>query len=589
MATNISKYVALNDFLLLEYEFNRNNAETTLHDPVVYTTNFNTKYFVEGNDAITSTANILPLNSVPTNAGRTSWLIDDTDYEASYANYLDSSVAVSETKYVLDTIKLHIVSGYNFDDIGGFLLQIRADSNENGLIDLANFTYIKQEIAQLNNIIKFSNNTLFLSNKFYDKYIEFKIPSIQKLGGNLSGSLANELKVTQSSDVYITYSGILEVIENEYILDEQINIQLPVTSEADNFACFIAESMTGDYIEYYATWNGNIIGNAISDIESGRIRLYTSNNPNDNFQEFTEAYGTGAAKWVLIHEILISEDIAGSELTSQKFVFTQDKGFSEPNFLRPILRNADIATGYTIQYICRLTNRMDGTQIIRKASFYSTEPKKYGLRFTRLNVDNVIPYKVFNKIEPEKPNIISNTGAEKVKYVKVFYDTIKVVMDAFNEIFPQGTGPLFLKSFDSIYKFKFEKIDTNGDRVNVDLSGAFNYALQFKLDDNTKIEIGPTYSTNMNTTIGEIEFKLSETQLDRLKKQTNNNYSIIVKNPNGSSYTFYEGVYYDIADEEKVIEHYESMNTVTDLQEENARLQEQINKLTDEIAVLKEQ
>jgi CDP-glycerol glycerophosphotransferase (TagB/SpsB family) len=230
---------------------------------------------------------------------------------------------------------------------------------------------------------------------------------------------------------------------------------------------------------------------------------------------------------------------------------------------------------------------MDGTQIIRKASFASQDPKKYGLWFTRLTVENLIPYKVFNRVEAEVPNIKSGSGNEKVKYVKVFYDTTTVVMNYANEIFPQGTGPLFLKSFDSVYKFKFEKIDVNGDRVNVDLSGAFNYAIQFKLDDNNKIEVGPTYSTNMNTTIGEIEFKLTEDQLTTLKKQTNNNYSIIVKNPNGTSYTFYEGTFYDISNEEAVITQYQNMYTVTDLQAKNAELQAEVQKLTDELATLK--
>jgi cell division protein FtsB len=230
---------------------------------------------------------------------------------------------------------------------------------------------------------------------------------------------------------------------------------------------------------------------------------------------------------------------------------------------------------------------MDGTQIIRKASFASADPKKYGLRFTRLTVENLIPYKVFNRIEAEKANINMGSGIEKTKYVKVFFDTTTVVMNAFNEVFPSGTGPLFLKSNDSVYKFKFEKIDTNGDRVNVDLSGAYDYALSFKLDDNTKIQVGPTYSTNMNTTIGEIEFKLTEDQTTIIKKQINNNFEIIVKNPNGTSYVFYTGTFYDITNESQVIAQYQNMYTVTDLQSENAALQAEVQKLTDELAAIK--
>jgi len=590
MATNISKYCQLTDFILLEYEFNRDGLTTPLSNPKLVENNFGTKYFYESNSALEKTNNVLPLNSVPTNSGRTSWWFDDTNFETSYWAYLksDTSIAISTLEYKMDTVKIHIVSGYNFDDIGGFLLQTRALDTSGNLVDLANFTYAKQQQVKDNNVIKFSTNALYLGNRFYDKYTEFKVPSIQNLGGTPIENIEHQLNIANLSDVYITYSTIFDIQDNQYILDEQINVQLPISSIADSFNCFIAESTAGDFIEYYASWNNLIIGNTIGDIESGRIKLYTSNNPNDNYEEFEQAYGIGSRKWVLIHEISVFEHIpGGTSLLTQKYSFTQDDNFNLPNYFRPILRNSDIASSYSIQYTSRLMNRMDGTQIIRKASFSSMDPKKYGLKFSRLNVDNLLPYKVFNRIEAEKPNINIGTGIEKTKYVKVFYDTVKVVMNQFNEIYPQGTGPLFLKSYDSTYKFKFEKIDINDDRINVDLSGAFNYALLFVLDDNTKIEIGPTYSTNMNTVIGELEFKLSEDQLKKLKKQTNNNYSIIVKNPNGTSYTFYEGIFYDISRQIELQENSSSSSTFAQLQNQLGKLKAEVNRLTDENSKLK--
>jgi hypothetical protein len=593
MASNISKYLQLNDFLLLEYEFNKDGVETNLYSAHLAETTLGYRYFYESDSALGFSNNILPLNSMPINPERTNWYFDASNYNTTYPLYWNSTAVIATPHYVCDTLKVHIISGYNFDDIAGFLLQVRALDTSSYLVDLANFTYAKQPQtigSAAGKVVKFSPNVLYLGNRFYDKYVEFKVPSIQSLGGALSENIENALKIATASDVYLTYSTIDSITDNQYIVNEIVNIQLPVTSVADNFNCFIAESQNGDFIEYYATWAGLIIGNYINDIESGRIQLYTSNNPNDNYEQFTDTYGIDARKWILIHEISVYEQLAGiggTSLLTQKFSYTQDANFSSPNYFRPILQNADIDTSYTIQYTSRLLNRMDGTQIIRKASFASTDPKKYGFYFTRLNVDNLIPYKVFNKVEAEKPNVIMNTGLEKTKYVKVFFDTTTIVMNAFNEILPQGMGPLFLKSYDSVYKFKFERIDTNGDRVNVDLSGAYNYGLLFKLDDGTKLEVGPTYSSNMNTTIGEIEFKLTEDQLNTLQTQTNNNYSIIVKNPNGTAYTFYEGVFYNLADEKEIMDNYSSMFTVTDLQAKNAELQSQVTALTDDIAKLK--
>jgi hypothetical protein len=433
---------------------------------------------------------------------------------------------------------------------------------------------------------------LFLGNKFYDKYIEFAIPSIQALGNNSPATnLGNTLQIKPLSDVYLTYSTIPNIINNQFILQEQTFAQLPVTSVADNFNCFIAESTTGDYVEYYASWNGQIIGDYIEDIENGRIKLYTSNNPNDNYEEFTKLYGFNAKKWVIIHELLVYEHIpVGTSLLTHKYTFTQEDSFSLANYFRPILRHADLASSYTIQYTCRLTNRMDGTQIIRKASFSSSDPKKYGLNFTRINVENLLPYKVFNRIEAEKPNIIVNNPQQRTKFVKVFYDTTTVVTNVDNELFPSGTGPLFLKDFDSVYKFKFERIDENGDRENVDLSGAYLYSLLFKLDNGNKIEVDAYFdsdNTITNTTLGELAFKLTEDQLFTIKKQKNNNFSIIIKNPNGAYTTFYSGIFYDISDEKVVMANYKDLYSVTDMQVEIRNLKAEINRLTEENNALK--
>jgi hypothetical protein len=592
MAQNISKYISLTDFILLEYEFSRDNVELDLTNvgvnPVIAHTNLGTtQYF--NKPGIGWTNNTLELNSVPTNAKRTNWYINPTNTN-SYYPYFDSSVNISQTSYPHDIVKLHIVSGYNFDDIAGFLLQIRAKDSSGNYVDMSNFTWIKQ--IQGSQVIKFSKEPIYLGNRFYDKYTELKIPSIQSLGGDALTALGQALNIEILSDVYFNYSTIVTIdTNNEYLISDQLTLQLPVTSNADNFNCFIAESTVGDYIEYYATWNNIIIGEYMSDIESGRIPLYTSNNPNDNYQEFTDLYGTESAKWVITHEIQVYEQIPPStSLLTQRFQFTQENNFNTTNKFRPIIINSDIAVSYTIDYICKLTNRMDGSQIIRKASFSSVDPKKYGKKFNRINVDNYIPYKVFNKIIGEKANIIQGTGIQRNKFTKIFYDTTFVMLNTNNEVLPQGTGPLFLKKGDSTYKFKFERLNQNigiGQRENVDLSGVFNYALLFVLDDDTKIEISPTFSTNMNTTLGELEFKIQSEHINTLLKQTNNSYSIVIKNPDGTQYSFYEGLYFSYNNFNQVASQYKSLFDVSSLNTKIAALEAKNKALEDENIILK--
>ena len=597
MATNLSKYIQLNDFLLLEYSFNRERNELSqlffcastskISDPTTIQV-FNPNGMSNSNFDL-NTNNTFFLNSIPSNTPRSSWYCTTTINDV-LSNF-DSSISFTES-YPYDTLKVHIVSGYNFDDISGFLLQVRADSSINGLVDLTNFTWMNQSQALGNKVLKFSKNTLLLGNRFYDKYVEFRVPSVGELGGDTISTLGQLLKINQLSDIYITYSTIPEIDSSNYIVAEAISLQLPVESPADNFNCFIAESTGGDFIEFYATWQDVIIGEYMDEIESGQIRLYTSNNPNDNYQEFDDLYGAGSNKWVLMHELYVYEHIpGGTTLLTQKYAFTQEDSFMLPNYFRPVLKNADIDSSYTIDYICRLMNRMDGTQIIRKASFASTDPKKYGLYFTRINVDNYIPYKVFNRLAAEASPNISGAGAQKTKFVKVFYDSTQVMLNMNNEVLPQGTGPLFLRQADGVYLFKFDKVDTNAGNqaANVDLSGAYNYALVFTLDDQTKIEISPTFSTNMNTTLGQIEFKILESQAQKLLSQTNNAYSIVIKNPDGTQYTFYEGLYYSYKDFNQVVTQYQSLFDIDTLNAQIATLQEENKKLSDENAVLKSQ
>lgn len=578
MSQNISKYVQLTDFLLLEYEFSRDGEEISFSDPwVVETTTGKKQFFDYSDSAIGVTNNALIMNSVATDGDGGNWF-NNYKFKTEFFDYFEASTLISTNDYAHDTVKVHIISGYNFDDVAGFLLQIKAKDGSANLVDLSNFTYIKQpETLGNGDVTKFSANSLYLGNKFYDKYVEFKIPSVYALGNDTTSDLGQELNIEALSDVYMTYSTLPTIqagdlgTDNVFTLVEETDLQLPVTSTADRFNAFIAEATDGDYIEYYATFDDQIIGQFMGDIESGRIPLYTSNNPNDNYQEFTETYGTDTPKWVLIHELFVYEHFGNSSVLTQKFSFTQDSNFSLANRFRPVLQNADIDSSYTIQYICRLSNRMDGSQIIRRASFSSTDPKKYGLEFTRINVDNIIPYRVYNKIEDTQPEILQTGLKPQTKYVKIFYDTTNVVYNEKNEIYPQGTGALYLRNSDSVYKFKFERQnETSGNLENVDLSGAFNYGLLFVLDDDTKLEVGPTYSSNMNTTIGSLEFKLNKEQVDKLLIQNNKNFSIIVKNPDGSSYNFYEGQYYSY--QKRVQNEVDQQNYLNQIQSLTANL-----------------
>lgn len=545
--TNISKYVQLNDFLLLEYEFNRSD-KTTISKGTLFNTFLDGLQYFDRND-LGTTNNSLIFTSIPVTEHRNEWFYSNNKnlYETYMAHKKDYDINIPH-----DTIKLHVVSGYDFQDIAGFLLQIQAKSNSFDLVDFANFSWFKQ-IQSDGKVIKFSINPLQLGNRFYDKYIEFSIPSIQFLSQDRSEEFSTDLDIARDTDIFITYNTVITVDDRNttYIVDDNISLQLPLTSYADNFNAFIHESETEDYIEFYATWNNKIIGSVINDIENGIIPLYTSNDPNANYDQFASDYGVNSRKWVVNHEMYIYEQLpsqsGGTSILSQKYSFTQDELFGEPNYFRPVLRYADIIATFTIEYICRLTNRMDGTQIIRKASFASKYPKKYGKSIKKINVNNIIPLKVYNRIESEKPFEITSNNNSNTTYQKVYIDTTNIRMNDGDKSYNKGTGILYLNNNTGNYKLVFT--DTSGKPY--DFTGS-NYVLVINLSNGQKI-ISNALPTN-DAYNGVLLFTLNSNQISSIfaDKTSNPNNSpatniFSVMNANERYeplYTVYQGLYY---------------------------------------------
>ena len=560
MGQNISKYVQLNDFILLEYNINKEGTLENLSDiqPIIVK-DLSGSLFVRDYNVNSIAYNTIKYTALPLNTNRSSWFFDKNGTELEYyekCNNTYSPTIINSGSYVYDTIKLHILSGYNFQDIYGMLIQLYADSDINGNVYLANFIWAKQS-----NDIKYSSNSLHIGNKFYDKYIEFKIPSIYYLGDDWyketnhsikATTLPSILKLNSLTPLNINFSLISNYDSNNksFLLYNNVTASIDVQSNADNFNLFISESSEGDYIEYYATWNNSLIGNSImNQIETGQIPLYTSNDPNNNWEEFVEYYGNESRKWVIIHDLIITEQFKpGSGISSSPitYSFTQIDNFDSKQLFRPVLLNTDIAVGFTIQYNCRLVNRMDGTQIIRSGSLSSTNHYKYGKKMNCIDVSNINKFQVFNKSNDVSSNIIINNGIVNTKYVKNYYNLSTIELSENGNYYDQGTYVLNLLNSDSLYKFKFVTVNENtNEKHYLDLSGSYNYIFYTKDINNNIIEIPATNSTNMNLMLGELEFKINSDNVSKMLAVSENNrfFSIMIKNPDKSLSTLFQGTY----------------------------------------------
>ena len=125
---------------------------------------------------------------------------------------------------------------------------------------------------------------------------------------------------------------------------------------------------------------------------------------------------------------------------------TQDTDFDEPVLFRPIIKNANSAISFSINYVLRLYNKADATQIIKNARLTSFETQKYGRQMVQINL-GVVPTvaNVYNQINNDtgKQIIVGSGGSSsnntvdtseqiteklvvKTSYVTTFRDRIKV-------------------------------------------------------------------------------------------------------------------------------------------------------------------
>ncbi len=150
------------------------------------------------------------------------------------------------------------------------------------------------------------------------------------------------------------------------------------------------------------------------------------------------------SSWVAFHEINVSEQINTSFVKTSTQVFTQTTNFDDPILFRPIILNSAVAASFSINYLLRIYNRGDNTQIIKQAKLTSFDVKKYGRRLMKINL-GVVPTvaNVYNKIAPDDgSNIIVTNGnidkpgqtsdqiveqlVVKTKYVTSFRDRLNI-------------------------------------------------------------------------------------------------------------------------------------------------------------------
>lgn len=536
-----SRFVSLSAYCVVEYIFEPLGSLNFISENfkllVNETSDVNQIFNEDGSFSVTK--NIRDVSVVPIGGNKYAYLDSE-----KIPNYVDFDTNITETavngfNVVCDRVKFHFIAGFDIQGFEALILTI-ANQQNNGKNNI--FASILVSPETIDDLITFNPKPLFLSNATFDRYVEIRVPSIKNINEEFKTALSQP--ATFAANITPTDSGYSGFIYNNPItinlsecgarenynpsgstsyavfqVTENYTASLSQSNEFDLVGASISESTAGDYIEYYLTYNSGFPEELIS--------ILNRRNPSDD--------------WIIIHQLSVFEQIGSAFVNTARMVMFQEDSFDEPLVYRPVLKNAGTAVSMSIDLLCRLTNRRNGEQIIREASFNLISPKKYGKKL------NVIPLsdepqsqKIYNKlikknfettnlfIEPTfAPGFDSTDFSEAtanlptVEYVPVFFSNNNisvsnnsglVKLNDTNEevIFGPGKLRFIIGPFDNTIKLKFYSV-VNGTNVPLDLNiNSAKYRMVFETDSG-KISIDNANSQSLeNLSTGDLLFKISK-------------------------------------------------------------------------------
>ncbi len=435
-----SRFIQISEQILIEYTYASQATPVTFNTanyPIELMRDANTKgtYFFNTDTVAGVMGNERDGSAVSNNETRTQYVSLDTDIGVPYNDYspaLTDSANLLQTfnpqlDVVYDKIRIHFVAGFNFENYDGIVFEVLAPRRDEVMMNLSSINFLKSDTPT------FNPDPLLLGDNLYATFIEWRVPSLFYMNNAFTTSDSNGLayKITEGQGflgtppITLRATGIFEtIVENAYSFYEmqEINsVSILNRDIYDNLYAEIKPSTAGDYFEL----SGQVAGST--------------------FSNFIAQLNSSGGNYTVFHEISVTEQIGTTFNQSSFQVFTQTTDFDEPILFRPIIKNANSAISFSINYVLRLYNRVDATQILKNAKLTSFEAQKYGPQMLTINL-GVVPTvaNVYNQINNDNGNQIVVGGGRsntlnvdtseqiveklvtKVNYVTTFRDRIKV-------------------------------------------------------------------------------------------------------------------------------------------------------------------
>jgi hypothetical protein len=571
--TSTQKFIKLSTYMLMEYNY------TTAPTPEQYFVN--TGFPAVGFEKIINghldesvqilnkpedqgtTNNVRDLSVVQT--GSNKFVTLDNDFLNPYLNFDPLLTDVTDLPVVFpsnigvyyDTVRFHIVSGYNFDNLDGIILQGKF-RERNGKKKATVLQIIIEKGDVTTPIL--NPNPIYLGGALYDHYIEIKIPAYANMVAefeSLEGSSAQ--KDTLAAKISSDGNGFLRDTPIEFTLNEikqtflkdgydtyvsQLRGQVSIMP-SDNFsdlAAVIKENNFYNYLEYYPTWQGNFI------------------------EDFIVSEGAIGNSYYIVNEVELKEQVGLSYITTYNFSNIQTQDFNAPFIFRPVLVNP-LTTSFRVNYTMRLVNRGDQTQIIRRSSFNSYEVNSYGKDVNKINLTTgAFTQKVYNKVS-QAPDVLAPYGVVPIispteRKIPIFYKDSNIavtketlIVDSTGnlisdtsipnsvEILGQGKAKIQMDPFDNFYKFTVYTTKDGETPEILDLGTSLSYYMVF-LDatgQEIRVENIKNKTTISNPSGGQISFKVNDSESKKILQYTSRSFYIISRSPDSVETKLYSG------------------------------------------------
>jgi len=528
-----SIFFRINEYFLAEYMYKSNDIsfDTSTYGFQRVTNEYdNADIIINKENAKLKTKNTKDKTAVDLLSNKFILLDEDNAYPYEL---FDDNVSVNDITFPInlnikyDVLRIHMISGYNFPNISGFISTIYWRMKNNNKIKILENAYINID----NELIYFNPKPIFISGIVFDKYVEYIIPSFawsldnqQANIGNpntFSHIITNGVGLVDQVNLYYEFKEINSVdYVNGYanlIIGNNFRFSIKSKDEFDLLTAVIEEAEDGDYFRYFGQWDGGSIEDYIFSLNS-----------------------LAGNSYYIIHEITLLEQLGGNFIKTFDMTVNQDDNFDLPNEWIPIVKNAAIAVSFSIEYTLRLYNRADGTSINKSSFLSSFDVSKYGKTRLRLNIGtNNRPLNIVNKIVSNDNISISNSGQVLVKTKNIirFISNNDVYVsygnDDSNNIISQSELSISINPFDNILKFNL--YNKEGDSLTpIDLLDGI-FRLSFIKNDNSFIHINEYLDITSNKSQGELVFSI-ESEYYRELKSLNSRKFFILKHTTGDSH-----------------------------------------------------